>query len=434
MMKSPALDGAAAVRLDAPRDSDPPYAWVMLPLAILMQLGTSPGQTFGVSLFNEPIRESLGLSHTQLTGAYMLASALAAVPLMWIGRRMDRVGLRRVSLGLVAVVAVACFAISRVQGIVGLTLAFFLLRAFGQGGLSMASGNTLGMWFSRRLGLASGVAGIGAACGVAVTPFVYNALIQRFGWRDAYAVIGGVLLFALLPLMWLSYRNNLAAMTEAPATAGRSVTSRSFTLKQAMRTPAYWAATACAALTGLICTAVFFNLDPMLARNGLTSGHAAAAFPWIASAMALMQLNGGMLADRVPLRVLMAVAMALLGGGVLMMGEATTPLVVYAGGVMLGAGQGLMAVSGNTLWPRYFGRRELGSIRSSVWTITVAACSVGPFIMGLTLDLTGTYEPSLWLFVALAAITSAATFVWGGPPEVVVEAPEACASAALAAS
>jgi MFS family permease len=405
----------------------------MLPLAILMQLGTSPGQTFGVSLFNEPIRESLGLSHTELTGAYMIASALAAVPLMWLGRRMDRHGLRSVSLLLVAVVAASCFAISQVQGIIGLTLAFFLLRAFGQGGLSMASGNTLGMWFSRRLGLASGVAGIGAACGVAVTPFVYNALIQHFGWRSAYAVIGGVLLLALLPLMWLTYRNNLEAMAGGPATGARPVGGRSFTLREALRTPAYWVATASAALTGLICTALFFNLDPMLARNGLTSAHAAAAFPWIASAMALMQLNGGMLADRVPLRVLMAVAMALLGGGVLVMGEATSPLVVYAGGVMLGAGQGLMAVTGNTLWPRYFGRRELGSIRSSVWTVTVAACSIGPFIMGLTFDLTGDYGPSLWFFVALAAVTSAATFVWGGRPELVDDAPESCA-AALAAS
>ena len=428
-MKSPALDGAATTR----HDVDPPYAWAMLPLAILMQLGTSPGQTFGVSLFNEPIRESLGLSHTELTGAYMLASALAAVPLMWLGRRMDRHGLRRVSLLLVAVVAAACFVISQVNGIVGLTLAFFLLRAFGQGGLSMASGNTLGMWFSRRLGLASGVAGIGAACGVAVTPFVYNALIQHFGWRDAYAVIGGVLLLVLLPLMWLTYQNNVEAMAAAPSNGAKPHSGRSFTLRDAMRTPAYWTATACTALTGLICTAVFFNLDPMLARNGLTSAHAAAVFPWVASAMALMQLNGGMLADRAPLRVLMAVAIVLLGGGMLVMGEGTTPLVVYAGGLMLGAGQGLMSVTGNTLLPRYFGRRELGSIRSSVWTVTVAACSVGPFIMGLTFDLTGTYEPSLWLFAALAAVTSVATFVWGGPPKV-AEASQPCASAALAAS
>lgn len=431
MMKSPALDGAAVVRLE----SDPPYAWAMLPLAILIQIGSSPGQTFGVSLFNEPIRASLSLSHTQLTGSYMLASALAALPMMWIGRRMDRHGLRQITLMLVAIAALACFAISQVHGIVGLTLAFFLLRAFAQGGLSMASGNTLGMWFSRRLGLASGVAGIGTACGIAVTPFVYSALIQHFGWRYAYAAIGVTLLVTLLPLLALAYRNNLDAMAAmgTPSTTIRH-TGPSLTLREAMRTPAYWAGLACAALTGLLCTAVFFNLDPMLARNGLTSADAAAVFPWLASAMALMQLYGGVLADRVPLRVLMSVAIALLGAGVVVMGEGTTPFVVNIGGMLLGAGQGLIGVTSNTLWPRYFGRRELGAIRSSVFSSTIAACSVGPFLMGVTLDLTGTYGPSLWLFVALAAVTAVGTFVWGGAPKVVVKVPEPCAAAVLAAA
>lgn len=426
-MKKPSADGAAAPRLEA----DPAYAWVMLPLAILMQIGTSPGQTFGVALFNEPIRKSLSLSHTELTGAYMLASALAAIPLMWIGRRMDRHGLRRVSLALVAAVALSCVAISQVQGVVGLTIAFFLLRAFGQGGLSLASGNTLGMWFSRRLGLASGVAGVGMSVGIAVMPYVYNYLIDHLGWRDAYAVVGVVVGLTLLPLLALAYRNNDAA--HAAPSAGRPAVkpAASLSFRQAVRTPAYWAASSCAALTGLVLTAVFFNLAPLFERNGLSTGDAAAVFTWVASAMAFMQINGGMLADRVPLRILMAAAMALLGAGVVVMGEGTTPLLVNAGGVMLGAGQGLMAVTGNTLWPRYFGRRELGAIRSSVWTATVASCSVGPFIMGATFDLTGGYGPSLWLFVALAAAASTASFVWGGPPE--IEPCRPCGEPALAA-
>lgn len=409
----------------------------MLPLAILIQIGSSPGQTFGVSLFNEPIRESLGLSHTQLTGSYMLASALAALPMMWVGRRMDRHGLRLATLLLVAVAAVACFAISQAHGIVGLTMSFFLLRAFAQGGLSMASSNTLGMWFSRRLGLASGVAGIGTALGIAVTPFVYSALIEHFGWRNAYAAIGVTLLVTLLPLLALAYRNNLDAMKATAPSASHPMgpsTGPSLTLHEAMQTPAYWAGLACAALTGLICTAVFFNLDPMLARNGLSGADAAGVFPWVASTMALMQLNGGMLSDRIPLRVLMTTAVALLGAGVYVMGEGTTPLVINLGGLLLGAGQGLMGVTSNTLWPRYFGRKALGAIRSSVFSSTIAACSVGPFLMGVTFDLTGTYEPSLWVFVALAALTAAGTFVWGGPPETVEEAPQSCAQAALATS
>lgn len=396
-------------------DSDPPYAWAMLPVAMLMQIGTSPGQTFGVALFNEPIRESLGLSHTELTGAYLVASALAAIPLMWIGRRMDRHGMRVVSIALVTAVALACFAISRASGVVALTACYFLLRAFGQGGLSLAAGNTLGMWFNKRLGLASGIAGVGMSCAIATTPLGFHYLIEQLGWRSAYAAIGTIMLVTLLPLVVVVYRNNHEP--DGPDTLDADKPKLpSMTFRETLRTPAYWVASSCAALTGLICTAVFFNLVPLFDRNGFTAVQAAALFPTVAIAMALMQFQGGMLADRLPLRVLMAAAIAALGAGVLVVGFGTTLAAAHAGGVLLGAGQGLMNVTGNTLWPRYFGRAELGAIRSSVWTATVASCSVGPFLMGATLDLTGSYAAPLLLFGGAALFASAAAIVWGAPP------------------
>ena len=387
----------------------------MLPLAVLMHVGTSPGQTFGVSLFNEPIRRSLDLSHTQLTGAYLVASLLAAVPMMWVGRRMDRHGLKRVSLALVVGVALACVAISRVEGLVGLTACFFALRTLGQGALSLAAGNTLGMWFSKRLGLASGIAGVGMSASIAVMPLVYLRLIESLGWRDAYATVGVALLATLLPLLAIAYRDNDETddQTDPSLPAARP----SLTLHEALRTPAYWVASASTALVGLVCTAVFFNLVPLLELKGLTAAQAAGVFPAVAVAMALMQLVGGFLADHIPLRVLMAVSVATLGAGVVVLGYGASLATVVGGGVLIGAGQGLMAVTGNTLWPRYFGRAELGAIRSSVWTATVAACSAGPFVMGVTLDLTGGYGPSLWLFVVLAAIASGASLIAGAPPE-----------------
>ncbi|MEQ8846450.1 MFS transporter [Botrimarina sp.] len=396
---------------------DPAYAWVMLPVAILMHVGTSPGQTFGVALFNEPIRESLGLTATQLSGAYMVASLLAAVPLVWLGKRMDRHGLKLLSLALVTAVGLGCLAISQVRSLVSLTLCFFALRAFGQGGLSLAANNTLGMWFSRRLGLASGIAGVGMATGIAIVPLGLHTLIEEFGWRNAYAIAGIVTMACLLPLIALAYRNNEEPIAEASQPTGTPFTAdRELSFRAALRTPAYWIASACTALVGLVCTALFFNLAPLMQQGGFSAAQTAALFPTVALAMAAMQINGGVLADRVPLRFLVAVAVAALGAGALVLGNAATLAAAHAGGALIGAGQGLMAVSGNTLWPRYFGRKELGAIRSSVWTATVAACSVGPFLMDVTLDLTGGYSLSLWLFAAMAATASVAAAVGAAPP------------------
>ena len=70
------------------------YGWIMLPLSMAGVICTSPGQTYTVSVFNRSLREELDLTHTELTGAYMVATFLAALPLAYIGGLMDRFGPR----------------------------------------------------------------------------------------------------------------------------------------------------------------------------------------------------------------------------------------------------------------------------------------------------------------------------------------------------
>ena len=389
---------------------------LMLPVAILLHVGSSPGQTFGISLFNAPIRESLNLSHSTLTGSYLIASLLAAFPLMFIGRQMDRLGLKRVTLVLAISVGLACLFIANVSSLLGLTAAFFLLRTFGQGGLSLAAGNTLGTWFHQRLGFASGIAGVGMSLAVAVTPLLYLHLINTFEWQKAYMIIGVGTWCVLLPVTGLIYRNSPLVALDPKSTTEMGNPNTDFELRAALSTPAYWTGLACTALNGMICTAVLFNLVPLFQQLGFTAAQAAAIFPTLAIAMATMQLNGGLLADWLPLSWLMAVSMAGLAAGTLALGYAQSVIVAHIGAALLGGGQGLMAVTGNTLWPRYFGRLHLGSIRSSVWTATVAACSVGPFLMGFTLDQTGGYGVSLWIMAGLAGTASIASLITARPP------------------
>src|SRR5690606_13768559 len=84
------------------------YGWVMVPVAVAAVVATSPGQTYSIAPFNESFRADLGLTHTQLTAAYMFGTLLAAVPLFWVGRAMDRHGLRRTTAAAVVLLGAAC--------------------------------------------------------------------------------------------------------------------------------------------------------------------------------------------------------------------------------------------------------------------------------------------------------------------------------------
>ena len=57
------------------------YGWAMLPMATIALMATSPGQTYGIAVFYSSFQESLGLSNTEISGAYMLGTLLGCLPL-----------------------------------------------------------------------------------------------------------------------------------------------------------------------------------------------------------------------------------------------------------------------------------------------------------------------------------------------------------------
>ncbi|MEM7331918.1 MAG: hypothetical protein AAF490_07495 [Chloroflexota bacterium] len=52
----------------------------MVPIAMIAMISTNLGQTFIVSIFNTSFRETLSISHSQLTGAYMIGTFTASIP------------------------------------------------------------------------------------------------------------------------------------------------------------------------------------------------------------------------------------------------------------------------------------------------------------------------------------------------------------------
>lgn len=427
-MNQQAGSGEQAVIDEA--DWQPParlyYGWVMLPLAMVALVASSPGQTFGISIFNEPMRLSLGLTHGQLAWAYTLGTLFGAVPIAYIGRLMDRHGLRRTMLGVVTLFALACLATSRAEGWLTLTASFCLLRMLGPGALGFLSGNTLAFWFERRLGTVEGLRQLGMALAMAVIPLLNLWLVERWGWHGAYALLGIGLWLAIFPTFFLFFRNRPddvgqaidgALVPRAEATAVVSAVDESgLTLAEALRTRSFWIMTVGTALFGLILTAIFFCLAPIFQERGLSEQHAAATLMVYAIALAAMQLAGGMLADRVPAPPLLAVGVAGLALGVVVLHLATTTIVAQIACGLLGASQGLFFGATQPLWARYFGRRHMGEIRGVLMTINVASSSLGPLIAGVTKDHFGEFDFAMIAF-ALASLPVAVLSMFATPPE-----------------
>jgi OFA family oxalate/formate antiporter-like MFS transporter len=402
------------------------YGWLMLPLATLLMIATSPGQTFGIAYFNACFLDEFGLSKTSLSTVYLLATLLASLGITYVGSLIDRFGLRRsVLFALVAMVAACVFA-SRISGLVSMFFAFFALRMAGPGSLTLMANNTVAAWFDQRLGKASSYVHVAMAGAWATVPLVFVMLIDAFGWRGAYLVIAGAIACGLLPLVSILYRQSPAELGQLPDGAPIDETERKtpfswgneLTVPQAMQHRCYWILLAATAMWALVGTGMIFHLAAVFEAVGLDARDSTHAISSLAIVMGATQLLGGIMADRMAVRWLLAASMTLLTATCVVLADADTLPRLVAGYVVFGCSSGLMSIVAGTAWARYFGRTHLGKIRGTSLTAAVGASAIGPVVMGVSADYLDGFEPSFWIFAVMVFGVAVAAF-WATPPQVV---------------
>jgi len=401
------------------------YGWLMVPVAVIAQSVTGVGQTYGVSVFNPSLLDTLGISLSALTGAYMVGTLFASLPQAFIGSLMDRFGIRWVMTAVVVLLGGACLFFSTVNSLWTLLLGFFLLRLLGQGGLSLLAGNIPAMWFREKLGVVTGIVSGGFSISMAVIPAFFLFLINRLGWRAAYARLGLLVWIIMLPILIVIFRNNPGEIKQridgADATNGTASEKdtfgqNSFDLKTARKTPAFWILLINVSLWAMIVTAIFFNLLSIFDSQGISSSVAAATYTTYAIASVITQIAAGPIADRGSLQYLLLACMSALAAGVVVLTLATSPWIAHSYAVLLGISTGLISLVGGTMFARYYGRKHLGKLRGSVITAQVASSSMGPFITGIIYDQTGSFQISLWIFFGLL-IPAAVASLWAVKPK-----------------
>ncbi len=377
-------------------------------------VATAPGQTFILSQFNTPLRDAFGIGELTLNVAYTIATVAASLPLVYVGALTDRIGPRRM-LALVALVfGIACAAMGLVIGPITVFIGFFLMRFLGQGALSLVAQHALAMWFHRRLGSMHGLKQV-LLFGVWIPfPFLAATLIDRAGWRMAFVVMGALVAGTVIPLtLWLirdkpedlglriDNDKHPPADEDGAEPTPPPARHAEYTLREARRTAAFWLVAAAFFVSPLVGTAFLFDIQPLLARRGMTAAHAAAAVSAWTLAMSIMALPSGLLTDRFRPSLLMPLGMGAVAVSSILLWAASSPWLASAALAMFGVGQSLVATSGNATVARYFGRSSHGAIRASITRLAVIGTGIGPTITGLSVWLTGRYGLSTLAFLAM---------------------------------
>jgi sugar phosphate permease len=287
----------------------------------------------------------------------------------------------------------------------------------------------IGNWFIRKRGLANGIQWtFSGLSGVLVLPLM-AWLITIVDWRMTCLIGGIVMLVVGVPLVWFFVRQRrpeyYGMLPDGASTSGNEdedmiakgiryaaeVKEFDFTLRQAIKTRAFWLLVVAGACHGLAAPAISlhgvpFLTDPIIGFDPLKASRVLALMVGVSIPARLV---GGLLIDRVKkehMRFVLAGAYLLeaLGFGLFLFHQ--TEAMIYAWFVIYGFGMGTGFALMLPLRVRYFGRRSVGSIMGIAQTFALPVGILAPIWAGWIYDTTGSY---IFAFTIIAGLLSFAS-------------------------
>ena len=354
-----------------------------------------------LSLFLAPVTATLGWSHSKFflgSTIGLLCTALAA-PVT--GKLADRFGPRRILLPGILAYGTAVMAMSTTTHSFPYYVVLSILTfSFGQIHSYQLYARVVSRWVDSTRGFMLGVMMTGTAVGNVFVPFLAAFLIERFGWRNAYAGLGGFLIAVAFPITAALVREPDDSAREAslPSTTGTS-------LAEAVRTPIYWTLIAFTFISNFALFSVVTNLVSILMTSGLARPAAVQSLAALAISQFFGRLASGWFLDRFmsPRISLGWFLLSTLGMIVLAYVHGNTEALVAS--ALLGIAWGAEAEMNSYFVSRYFGLRHFAQINGTVYSSIAVAGALAPFVTGYMFDRIGSYYAWILTLAILMAVS-----------------------------
>lgn len=376
----------------------------------------------------KPLQEEFGWTRSEMAGAAMLFSLSSAIAMIMVGQLIGKFGPRRLVLvgWLLAIMSFAMLSLIQGNLPVYYLVWFFLGITVATSGAITLSACVI-TWFSRHRGAAVSIALTGSNAVGALVPPVAATLIAALGWRMAYLslALGALGALALCyPILLIGFREKHASLSARDLSQSGAVLKAccshdvDLTLRDAMRTPAFWVFGTGLIVGGSGMTSQVIHFVPMLTDAG-ASPVLAATVLGINSLVAIpVGFSIGFVLDRIGVRWLspviacLPVVSALLlwqgRGSVLLAALAAAAIGFYSGAVIPSLSQFVT---------RYFGITHYGRIFAILMAAFAVVQGLGAMVVEVIFDQFGSYSPA---FAGISASGLAAALLLtciGRPPQ-----------------
>ena len=290
-------------------------------------------------------------------------------------------------------------------------------------------------WFEKKRSRALGFMSTGFAFGgFLATPVSY--MIEQIGWSLS-AIVSAIVLFTVgqvLATLFVRRPEDRGLVKDGADDGDALETSvattrlssphnphrhRDFTVREALRTRAFWGLALAHGAPLLVISGVFVHFTLLVTEvDGLTTLHAGIAYTIMNLAQLVGQLGMGYLGDRFSKRLLLVPAMFGHCAAAIMLGFAASYEVILLAAIINGLAWGSRAPLITALRADYFGASNFGQIMGWSSIVMSAFMIVGGLLSGVFRDVLGSYEIP-FLILGLGAGTGVLWVAMAAQPKLI---------------
>jgi sugar phosphate permease len=387
------------------------YAWTVLALCFFAIL-CAQGVRLSFGAFVRPWEEAFGASRGSIALIGSLSFLVYGGSQPFVGRAVDRFGIRRV-LALSTLVVAAGLALSAAaQSTWQLALTYGVIASLGFGGASgVAASVAVTYWFTARRGLAFALVEAGFGAGQLLLVPTALFVVSAAGWRAT--LLGGASLLAAVvaPVLWRRLRDRpediglepiggpLATVAADPASRAPAVGLRGLA-----RSRGFWLLAAPFFVCGITTTGfVDTHLIPLAQDRGIPSGTTGLAVALLAAANVSGILASGPLADRVDSRLLLAALYGTRGLSFVVLALLVSGPALVGFAMLFGLVDFSVVAPTQSLAARYVEPRTVGLAFGCLNAVHQLGSAVGAWLPGVAFDRTGSYDDVLVVSVVVLA-------------------------------
>ena len=404
---------------DAPTGAQTPFyaGWMIVGFTFVVQFVAVGLCYYAFGAYLKPLAEALDADRFAIALTLSIQSIVVAVLSPIAGRMLSQYSIRLVMFIGVASLAIGFLLLSQITAVWQLYILFGGVVAIGMVALGTIPCNTLlANWFEKRRGTAMGISQFGITISATVIVPGVTWVIYNYDWQTSFIVCGLAAVVILVPTIW-----RFAIMTPeevglhpdgAPTpSATAAEVAEQWSFARALKTRDIWLVTLIIGPCFMGIASVVLALPSHAIDLGLepVQGASIVAFTTLLGAIAKPLF--GTLADHVPKRAAVALAVALQAAGVATLISVDSYLGLVVAGCLFGLGYGGIAPLWSVMLATQFGRASFAQVMGANMPLLMPFNILGLPLTAWVFETTGSYIPAFtgllggYVVVAIALAT-----------------------------